>query len=72
VALRLVGNIGAHTEKDVNLIIDVEPAEARAMIELVELFIEETYIARHKREQRLQRAKDVTAHKEAIKKSLTP
>lgn len=42
------------------------------MIELVELFIKETYIVRHKREQRLQRAKDVTAHKEAIKKSLTP
>ena len=34
-AMRSIGNIGAHMEKDVNLIIDVEPEEASELIKLI-------------------------------------
>jgi len=49
-AIRRIGNIGAHMEKDVNLIIDVEPKEAKALLKLIELLIENWYIARHDEE----------------------
>lgn len=46
-ALRKIGNIGAHMEKDVNEIIDVDPGEADRLIMLIELLIDKWYIARH-------------------------
>lgn len=49
-SLRRVGNIGAHMEKDVNLIVDVEPDEASKLIKLIELLLEKWYIARHEEE----------------------
>lgn len=36
-AVRNIGNIGAHMEKEINLIIDVEPEEATKLIELLSL-----------------------------------
>ena len=33
-AVRKVGNIGAHMEKDIALIVDVDPGEAQMLIEL--------------------------------------
>ena len=38
-SVRKIGNIGAHMEKDINLVIDVEPKEAVALIELIETLI---------------------------------
>lgn len=52
-AVRKVGNIGAHMEKDIDLIIDVDPSEAQELIGLIELLIEDWYVTRHEREQRL-------------------
>lgn len=49
-SLRHIGNIGAHMEKDVNLIIDVEPDEAQRLLRLIELLLEKWYIARHDEE----------------------
>jgi len=49
-ALRKIGNIGAHMEKDVNTIIDVEPDEAQKLLQLIELLIDKWYIARHDEE----------------------
>ena len=49
-AVRKIGNIGAHMEKDVNLIIDVEPEEAESLLKLIELLIEKWYISRHDEE----------------------
>jgi len=46
-ALRKIGNIGAHMEKDVNTIIHVDPGEAERLIMLIELLIDKWYIARH-------------------------
>lgn len=48
--LRSIGNIGAHMEKDVDLIIDIEPQEAIKLQKLIELLIEKWYIARHDEE----------------------
>ncbi|MCH7716406.1 MAG: DUF4145 domain-containing protein [Gemmatimonadetes bacterium] len=50
-AVRKVGNIGAHMEKDVNLIIDVEPREAQLLIGLIETLLKEWYVAKHDREE---------------------
>jgi hypothetical protein len=48
-AVRKIGNIGAHMEKDINLVIDVEPDEAQMLIQLIEVLLEEWYIARQQR-----------------------
>ena len=56
-ALRKIGNIGAHMERDVNLIIDVDPEEAEKLIGLIELLFKEWYIARHDREETLKELK---------------
>jgi hypothetical protein len=40
-------------EKDVNLIIDVDPEEAGLLIWLIETLFEEWYIARHDKEQKM-------------------
>lgn len=57
-AVRSVGNIGAHMEKDVNLIIDIEPGEAQMLIELIEMLFDEWYVERQRRDQKL---KDILA-----------
>src|SRR5262249_44337083 len=51
--VRSIGNIGAHMEKDVNLIVDIDPGEAQALIELIEMLLVEWYVARKLREDRL-------------------
>lgn len=50
-AVRKIGNIGAHMEKDINLIIDVEPSEAKLLIGLIETLINDWYIVRQKRQE---------------------
>jgi hypothetical protein len=49
-SVRQVGNVRAHMEQDVNLIIDVEPEEAELLIWLIETLFEEWYIARNEKE----------------------
>jgi hypothetical protein len=51
--VRGIGNIGAHMEKDVNVIVEIEPGEAEALIKLIELLLDEWYVARESRQQRL-------------------
>lgn len=53
-AIRSVGNIGAHMEKDINIIIDVEPGEATKLISLIEILIEDWYVARYEKEKHLE------------------
>ena len=50
---RRIGNIGAHMEKDINVIIDVDPNEAELLIFLLETLFKECYIARYERQERL-------------------
>lgn len=64
-AVRQIGNIGAHMEKDVNIIVEIEPQEAWQLIRLIELLFDETYIRSHKRQQRLQAIKQINEDKQA-------
>lgn len=50
-AIRSIGNIGAHMEHDVNLVVEVDPGEARKLIRLVEHLIEKWYMDRHDSEE---------------------
>lgn len=66
--LKSIGNIGAHMEKDINLIIDVSPEEADLLIEMIEMLLDDWYVARHERQQRLQRIEEVAAEKAEARK----
>ncbi len=52
-AVRQIGNIGAHMEKDINVIIEVDSEEAQLLIGLIEMLIKDWYVARHKRQEHL-------------------
>jgi hypothetical protein len=52
-AVRTIGNIGAHMEKDISVIVDVDPNEAELLIGLVETLIREWYIGREERKSRM-------------------
>ena len=68
-ALRKIGNIGAHMEKDINLIIDVEPDEAKSLIKLIELLIDKWYVARHDEEALLADITNLGHEKQKLRKS---
>lgn len=55
--LRQIGNIGAHPNKDINTIIDINPKDAEILIKLIEYFIEEWYIARFEHTRLLEEVK---------------
>ncbi|WP_077927867.1 DUF4145 domain-containing protein [Wohlfahrtiimonas populi] len=67
-SLKSIGNIGAHPEKDINLIIDVEPEEANELIALIEMLIEDWYITRYKRQERINGIKAMNDEKQAERK----
>ncbi len=50
-SVRKIGNIGAHMEKDVNSIIDIDSDEAEKLIKLIEILIKEWYINSYERSQ---------------------
>ena len=66
-SVRHVGNIGAHMEKDVNLIIDVDPDEAGLLIWLIETLFEEWYVARYERETKMKALAKLADDKKAKK-----
>lgn len=68
-AVREVGDIGAHMEKSVDTIVDVEPEEADLLVSLIESLIEDWYVERYSREQRNQSVRDMVARKREAKKA---
>jgi hypothetical protein len=66
-AVREIGNIGAHMEKDISHIVEVDPGEAQTLIELIEMLFDEWYVARHTREERLSRIKQIASDKKDAK-----
>lgn len=44
--MRKLGNIGAHMENDVNLIVEIDEGEAEQLISFVELLIKQWYVDR--------------------------
>ena len=71
-ALRKIGNIGAHMEKDINVIVDVDEDEARLLLSLIEQLFDDWYVTRHKREERLAAIKQTAAEKASQKKGMPP
>jgi len=67
-SVRQIGNIGAHMERDINLVIDVEPKEALLLIELNEMLFQSWYIAREDEDQKVQAVIDLAKDKLAAKK----
>jgi len=67
-AVRKIGNIGAHMEKDIDLIVDVEPEEAGLLIGLIESLIDDWYVTRYERAQRHAALQAAAAQKEAARK----
>ena len=55
-------------EKDINLIIDVEPKEAKLLVQLIEMLFEEWYIHRFERELKLKAIVGVAEIKDEAKK----
>jgi len=70
-AIRSIGNIGAHMEKDVNTIIDIDEEEAAILIKLLEDLFQDWYIDRHEREERNMKIQQIAQAKQ-IAKTNTP
>ena len=62
-----MGNIGAHMERDISVIGDVNPNEAAALTNLIEMLIEDWDLARHKRKDRLAQVKQIGDSKDAAR-----
>ena len=65
--VRQIGNIGAHMESNVNLIIDIDENEAQVLIELIEMLFEEWYVQREERRRKLDRLQKIAKRKKEQK-----
>jgi Domain of unknown function (DUF4145) len=63
-SVRKIGNIGAHKEADINLIIDVDPDEADLLIGLIETLFSDWYVARYNKQERLAKIKKTAEEKQ--------
>jgi len=68
-AVREVGDIGAHMDKSVDTIVDIEPEEAQLLVELIETLISDWYVVRHKRSLRNSRLQETIEQKRKEKKA---
>lgn len=68
--VRKIGNIGAHMEADINVIVDVDPGEAQKLIDLIEFVFAEWYVARDRRKKRLAEIKAIAESKDAARKPM--
>lgn len=69
--VKSIGNIGAHPERDVNLIVDVEPGEALQLLDLILLLDAEWYMARAAREARLASLAAMASAKDEVRKGVS-
>lgn len=67
--LRKLGNIGAHMEKDVNTIIEIDAGEAEKLIKLIERLIESTYLQKRADEELFLEIESIAGSKKKTKKS---
>ena len=66
--LRKIGNVGAHMEHDVNLVIDIDHDEAIKLQKLIELLLEKWYISRHEEELLYSEICGISDEKEKMRK----
>jgi hypothetical protein len=62
-AVRAVGDIGAHMDKNVNIIVDVAPDEARLLIGLIEELFRVWYVERERRAEQSNKLKALLSDK---------
>jgi hypothetical protein len=67
-SLRRLGNIGAHMEKDINLIVEIDPDEARKLVSLIELLMNEWYINQYARQKLFDDILQIDSKKQAQRK----
>ena len=65
--VRQIGNIGAHMEADIDVIIDVDEGEAQALIDLIELLFDDWYVARYERTEKIKKVGVIAAAKAQAK-----
>jgi hypothetical protein len=70
--VRSIGNIGAHMEADINVIIDVAAGEAQVLIELIESLFDEWYVERQQRGDRFAKLGAIADEKRAMNMSPQP
>lgn len=63
--LRSIGNIGAHMEYDVNLLIEIDSSEATELQRLIELLINKWYITKHDEEELFKSITSMSQDKDA-------
>ncbi|HGE8275523.1 TPA: DUF4145 domain-containing protein [Serratia marcescens] len=68
-SIRSIGNIGAHMEKDIDLIVDVEPDEAGLLIQLIEVLLKDWYVEREERKKRTNKIVELAKAKQAERKA---
>ncbi|HEJ6971340.1 MULTISPECIES: DUF4145 domain-containing protein [Serratia] len=69
-SIRSIGNIGAHMEKDIDLIVDVEPDEAGLLIQLIEVLLKDWYVEREERKKRTNKIVELAKAKQAERKAV--
>ncbi len=62
--IRQIGNIGAHMEKDINLIVDVDPEEAGHLLGLIEMLLQDWYVVQEERKKQLEKIKQIGKDKQ--------
>jgi hypothetical protein len=62
-AVKSIGNIGAHPDQDINLIVEVEPGEPQTLLDLIHLLDREWYVARAERAARIAKMQALGASK---------
>lgn len=62
--VRTVGNIGAHMEKDIDVIVPVDSGEAQVLLDLIEMLFDEWYVSRETRRQRLLSLERIASEKQ--------
>lgn len=68
-SVRKIGNIGAHMERDINLIVDIEPNEAERLLLLIEYLIKDWYINRYEQEKLFSDINSISETKQQQRKS---
>jgi hypothetical protein len=68
--VRTVGNIGAHMENNVDLIVSVDPEEAEMLLRLIEALVDDWYIKPHDREALYQGVINVAGAKALARKGV--
>ena len=69
-SLRSIGNIGAHPESDINLIVEIDEWEAQKLIKFIELLMDKWYIKREEERKMLEEINQIAIDKKNEKKGI--